>query len=154
MVGVPIVVHYLADLQSVHGFRCYGNIAPNAKCHRVQTLKLTVLQITTFMVFAIIGAVFAAIQLIVAADGAGNIDTLATDCTGSGCDDVSRFSCVLHDVYTVRSSRRSVGATASHRSIAAIASSKHAIDNQPKLYITANNSREHCNRENTCKHAC
>jgi len=24
-----IVVHYWADLQSVHGFRCYDNIAPN-----------------------------------------------------------------------------------------------------------------------------
>ena len=29
----PIVVHYWADLQSVHGFHCYNNIAPNAKCH-------------------------------------------------------------------------------------------------------------------------
>jgi len=28
----PLVVHYLADLQSVHGFRCYGNVALNAKC--------------------------------------------------------------------------------------------------------------------------
>jgi len=26
----PVVVHYWADLQSVHGFRCYDNIAPNA----------------------------------------------------------------------------------------------------------------------------
>ena len=25
----PVVVHYWADLQSVHGFRCYDNIAPN-----------------------------------------------------------------------------------------------------------------------------
>jgi len=24
--GCPLVVHYLADLQSVHGLRCYGNI--------------------------------------------------------------------------------------------------------------------------------
>jgi len=24
--GCPLVVHYLADLQSVHGMRCYGNI--------------------------------------------------------------------------------------------------------------------------------
>jgi len=24
--GCPIVVHYWADLQSVHGLRCYGNI--------------------------------------------------------------------------------------------------------------------------------
>jgi len=27
IVGVPLVVHYLAILQSVHGLRCYGNIA-------------------------------------------------------------------------------------------------------------------------------
>jgi len=25
--GCPLVVHYWADLQSVHGFRCYANIA-------------------------------------------------------------------------------------------------------------------------------
>jgi len=30
--GCPVIVHYWADLQSVHGFRCYDNIAPNAKC--------------------------------------------------------------------------------------------------------------------------
>ena len=33
--GCPLVVHYWADLQSVHGFHCYDNIAPNAKCQRV-----------------------------------------------------------------------------------------------------------------------
>jgi len=33
-------VHYRADLQSVHGFRCYDNIAPNAKCQRVLVLAL------------------------------------------------------------------------------------------------------------------
>ena len=27
-----------ADLQSVHGFRCYDNIAPNAKYQRVLVL--------------------------------------------------------------------------------------------------------------------
>ena len=31
----PLVVHYWADLQLVHGFRCYDNIAPNANCQRV-----------------------------------------------------------------------------------------------------------------------
>ena len=25
MAGCPLVVHYCADLQSVHGFRCYDN---------------------------------------------------------------------------------------------------------------------------------
>jgi len=38
--GCPLVVHYWADLQSVHGFRCYDNIALNAKCHRVLVLAL------------------------------------------------------------------------------------------------------------------
>ena len=27
--GCPLVVHYWADLQSVHGMRCYGNIMGN-----------------------------------------------------------------------------------------------------------------------------
>ena len=30
-----LVVHYWTDLQSLHGFRCYDNITPNAKCQRV-----------------------------------------------------------------------------------------------------------------------
>jgi len=38
--GCPLVVHYWADLQSVHGFRCYDNIAPNAKCQRILVLTL------------------------------------------------------------------------------------------------------------------
>jgi len=38
--GFPLVVHYSAGLQSVHGFRCYDNIAPNAKCQRVLVLAL------------------------------------------------------------------------------------------------------------------
>ena len=33
--GYSLVVHYLADLQSVHGFRCCDNIVPNTKCQRV-----------------------------------------------------------------------------------------------------------------------
>ena len=28
--GCPLVVHYWADLQSMHGFRCYGNNTRNA----------------------------------------------------------------------------------------------------------------------------
>jgi len=36
--GCPLVVHYWAELQSVHGFRCYDNIVPNAKCQRVLVL--------------------------------------------------------------------------------------------------------------------
>jgi len=38
--GYRLVVHYWADLQSVHGFRCYDNIAPNAKCERILVLPL------------------------------------------------------------------------------------------------------------------
>jgi len=38
--GCPLGVHYWADLQSVLGFRCYDNIAPNAKCQRVLVLAL------------------------------------------------------------------------------------------------------------------
>ena len=33
--GCPLYVHYWADLQSVHGFRCYDNIATNVKCQWV-----------------------------------------------------------------------------------------------------------------------
>jgi len=36
----PLVVHCWADLQSVHGFRCYDSIAPNTKCQRVLVLAL------------------------------------------------------------------------------------------------------------------
>jgi len=36
----PLVVHHLSDLQSVHGFRYYDNIAPNAKCQRVLVLAV------------------------------------------------------------------------------------------------------------------
>jgi len=38
--GCPLVVHRWTDLQSVHGFRCYDDIAPNAKCQRVRILDL------------------------------------------------------------------------------------------------------------------
>jgi len=35
-----VVVCCWVDLQSAHGFRCYDNIAPNAKCQRVLVLAL------------------------------------------------------------------------------------------------------------------
>jgi len=35
-----LVVHYWADLQSVHRFCCYDNIAPNTKCLQVLVLAL------------------------------------------------------------------------------------------------------------------
>jgi len=39
MIGVPLVVHCLADLQSVHVFRCCEN-SPNAERQRVLVLAL------------------------------------------------------------------------------------------------------------------
>jgi len=38
-----VVVYYWADLQSVHGFSCYDNIAPKRKCQRVLVLTLCLL---------------------------------------------------------------------------------------------------------------
>jgi len=38
--GCPLVVHCRADLQSVHGFCCYDNIAMNAKCQRLLVLAV------------------------------------------------------------------------------------------------------------------
>ena len=35
-----LVLHYWADLQSVHRFRCYDNVAPNAKCQQVLVLAV------------------------------------------------------------------------------------------------------------------
>jgi len=43
--GCPVAVHYWVDLQSVHGFLCYDNIAPNAKCLRVLVLALYLVKI-------------------------------------------------------------------------------------------------------------
>ena len=36
----PLVVHYWADLQSLHRFHCCDSIAPNVKCRRVLVLAL------------------------------------------------------------------------------------------------------------------
>jgi len=41
----PVAVHYWADLQSVHGFRCYDNIALNASA--VYSLCACCLQLST-----------------------------------------------------------------------------------------------------------
>ena len=41
----PLVVHYWADLQSVRGFRCYDNIAPNAKCQQVLVFALCLVDV-------------------------------------------------------------------------------------------------------------
>jgi len=39
--GCPLVVHCWADLQSLHGFRCYDKIVANAKCQRVLVVALS-----------------------------------------------------------------------------------------------------------------
>jgi len=51
--GFPQVVHYWADLQSVHGFRCCDNIAPNAKCERVFVLALCLVEFVNEVVIEI-----------------------------------------------------------------------------------------------------
>jgi len=38
-------VHYWADLQWVHEFRCYDNTTPNTKCQRVLVLALCLVQL-------------------------------------------------------------------------------------------------------------
>jgi len=43
----PLVVHYWADWQLVHAFRCYDNVAPNAKCQRVLVLALCLVNFST-----------------------------------------------------------------------------------------------------------
>ena len=43
--GCPLVLHCWTDLQSVHGLRCYDNIALNAKCHRVLVLAMYLVDI-------------------------------------------------------------------------------------------------------------
>jgi len=54
--GCPLVVHYLADLQSVHGFgfRCYDNTSENAKCQRVLVLALCLAIIIIIIITVII----------------------------------------------------------------------------------------------------
>ena len=60
----PLVVHYWADLQSVHGFRCYDNIhacklialyaanAYSAKCQQVLVLALGLVAFVLTIAFA------------------------------------------------------------------------------------------------------
>jgi len=56
--GCPLVVHYWADLQSVHGFRCYDNIhacklialfAANAYSAKYQGVLVLTLGLVTFV---------------------------------------------------------------------------------------------------------
>jgi len=43
------MVHCWADLQSMHGFRCYDIIAPNAKCKRLLVLALCLVILLAIM---------------------------------------------------------------------------------------------------------
>jgi len=57
--GCPVVLHYWADLQSVHGFHCCDNKAPNAKCQWVLVLvmflvSVVVVCIASYTSFAIL----------------------------------------------------------------------------------------------------
>jgi len=52
--GCPLVVHYWVDLQWVHGFCCYDNIAPNAKCQRVLVLALWLVELHNIMMMIVI----------------------------------------------------------------------------------------------------
>ena len=44
-------MHCWADLQSVHGFRCYDNIAANATCQRVLVLALRLVAVVAVKVW-------------------------------------------------------------------------------------------------------
>jgi len=45
--GCPLVVQYCAYL---HGFRCYVNTAPNAKCQRVLVLAVCLVMIMVMII--------------------------------------------------------------------------------------------------------
>jgi len=45
-------VHSWADLQLVHGFRCYDNIVPNAKCQRMLVLAVCLVIIVIIIFWA------------------------------------------------------------------------------------------------------
>jgi len=47
LVGMPLVVHYWADLHSMHGLRCYGNIT------RTRNVSEYMLVLAVCLVFAV-----------------------------------------------------------------------------------------------------
>ena len=57
--GCPLVVQCLADLQPVHGFRCYDDIAQNAKCQRVLVLVLRLVFVIVIIVMVFAAACYA-----------------------------------------------------------------------------------------------
>jgi len=94
--GCPLVVHYWADLQSVHGFRCYDNIhentyvslypyalqmrvAPIAKCQRVLVLALWLVIIINAKIIAILSRENASGALLSAVDRRRHGDRRAVD---------------------------------------------------------------------------
>jgi len=48
--GCRLVVQCWADLQSVHGFSWYDNIAPNAKCRRVLVLAVCLVSVILIVI--------------------------------------------------------------------------------------------------------
>jgi len=48
---MPLVVHYWADLQSVHGLRCYGNIMRTRNVSKYLALASRVLALCLVLVF-------------------------------------------------------------------------------------------------------
>jgi len=46
----PLVVHCWMDFQSVHGFRCYDTIMPNAKCHQVLVIALCLVSLMLLLI--------------------------------------------------------------------------------------------------------
>ena len=73
----PLVVHCLVDLQSVHGFRCHDNTAPNAKCQRVLVLALC-------LVVAFVSRVFMNGPLLSMLDGPWNRSDPTPEAAESG----------------------------------------------------------------------
>ena len=49
----PLVVHCLADLQSMHRFHCCDSITPNAKCQRVLVLALCLVHVVIMLAFGV-----------------------------------------------------------------------------------------------------
>ena len=84
-------MHYWADLQSVHGFRCYDNIAPNAKCQRVLVLALCLVQ--------------SFIQSVKPISQSTNIDVImSTQYKDSSADEIANVNFFYDDIVHVEAS--------------------------------------------------
>jgi len=61
--GCPLVAHHWADFQLMHGFGCYDNTAPNAKCQRVLVLALCLVNARRSYASAVLGVVILSVRL-------------------------------------------------------------------------------------------